>query len=264
MTTVNNHKVSPPSGKDEEFKEKGFFNRRAGGKSYWDWLNLLGVLAIPLVIGAATIGFGLLQLHLTDLQHQQDQQIALDQQRESTLQTYIDNIQDLLLNHNLLKSKPDEDVAILARARTLTALQVLDPERKGHLLTFLYEARLIGFDDPNGKTHNPIIYLYSADLSDADLSGANFSGANLSGTILYKADLSNTLLYNADLSSTDLSSADLRGARSLNSANLSGAILYRADLSDAQNLTQHQLDQVLSCEGAILAKGLTCHRTSSP
>jgi hypothetical protein len=40
-------------------------------------------------------------------------------------ETYIDNIQDLLLNHNLLGSKPSGEVAILARARTLTALQGL-------------------------------------------------------------------------------------------------------------------------------------------
>ena len=53
----------------------------------------------------------------------------------------------MLLNHNLLKSKQDDAVAILARARTLVALQGLDVERKGHLLTFLYEARLIGFVD---------------------------------------------------------------------------------------------------------------------
>ncbi len=217
-------------------------------KTLWDWLQLLGVLAIPIVVAGATLLFSIQQANL-------DQQ-----QREATLlQSYIDNIQDLLLNHNLLKSKPDDYVAILARARTLTALQGLDAEHKGLLVHFIYEARLIGFDDTNGKTHDPIIYLYFADLSDADLSGANLSGANLSGAILSRADLSNALLYDADLSSADLSSADLRGAR-----RLSGADLSNADLNDAQNLTQQQLNQVFSCEGAILPKGLTCHRTSSP
>jgi uncharacterized protein YjbI with pentapeptide repeats len=251
MTTVNNRKVSPPAGKDEDQREKGFFNRpRAGGKSIWDWMQLL---IIPFVL---TVG-GLL---FSTYQHNTDQQRALDQQQATILQTYIDNIQDLLLNHNLLKSKPDDDVAILARARTLTALQGLDPERKGHLLTFLYACRLIGFDDPNGKTHNSIIYLYSADLSYVYLSGANLSGANLSGAILYRADLDIALLYNANLSSADLSYADLSGIRSFSGANLSGAELRNANLSDAQNLTQHQLDQVYTCKGATLPPGLTCHR----
>src|SRR6266487_1631215 len=118
--------------------------RRTGleGKALWDWLQLLGVLAIPLVVVGATIVWGILQANQ-----------AQDQQQAATMQTYIDNIQDLLLNHNLLKSQPDDDVAILARARTLTALEGLDPERKAHLLTFLYEANLIGFhgSTPNDK-----------------------------------------------------------------------------------------------------------------
>src|SRR5205823_2475358 len=128
------------------------------GQTLWDWLQLLGILAIPLVVALASILFSVQQAelaqqqhqqdqHLADRQHQQDQQQALDQQRATILQTYLDNIQNVLLNYNLLKSKQGDNVAILARARTLTALQGLDPARKGHLLTFLYEARLIGFVD---------------------------------------------------------------------------------------------------------------------
>ncbi len=103
-------------------------------KTLWDWLNLLAALAIPLVVAFATIAFGLLQIHLADQQHLQDQKLAqqqhdadqlssLDQQRATILQTYIDNIQDLLLNHNLHGSTLNSEVSILARARTLTALQ---------------------------------------------------------------------------------------------------------------------------------------------
>src|SRR5712692_2718800 len=107
MTTVNNRKVSlpprkdervtrnvpPPSGKSEDPKLKGFFDRqRKGGKSFWDWLDLIAKLAIPIVVLLATIGFGWWQVHLADLQHQSDQQSALDQQRAVILQTYIDNI----------------------------------------------------------------------------------------------------------------------------------------------------------------------------
>ncbi len=161
-------------------------------KTLWDKLNLLGTLAIPVILALATIGFGLWQGHLADLQHQQDQQLAdmqhqqdqqqaLDQQRAIILQTYIDNIQDLLLNHNLLKSSPSDltnpyyDVAVLAQARTLTALHGLNPERKGLLLIFLHEANLIGFINTN--RHIPIIALYGADLHDADLRGADLSDA---------------------------------------------------------------------------------------
>jgi Pentapeptide repeats (8 copies) len=141
-------------------------------KTLWDWLQLL---LIPLVL---TVG-GLL---FSTYQHNTDQQSALDQQQATILQTYFDNIQDLLLNHNLLKSSldtsnPYHDVSILARARTLTAIQGLDPERKGLLVQFLYEAGLIGYSDTKNKPHLSIINLIGADLTDATLTDANLSGA---------------------------------------------------------------------------------------
>src|SRR5690242_18294369 len=49
------------------------------GKTLWDWLQLLGVLAIPLVVALASILFSVQQATLAELQHQQDQQQALDQ-----------------------------------------------------------------------------------------------------------------------------------------------------------------------------------------
>jgi len=249
------------------------------GKTLWDWLQLLGVLAIPLVVVGATIGFGLLQLHLADVQHQQDQQSAniqhvqdqqnaLDQQRAAILQTYIDNIQDLLLNHNLLGSKATDDIAILARARTLTALQGLDPERQGRLVQFIYEAKLIGFLDSKGKRQASLIVLTNADLKGADLSSADLKGADLSSTGLKGADLSSTGLYSANLSNAHLEQADLEHAYLeyaylygvyLSNANLKGADLKGANLSSVVALTQQQLDQVYSCKNAILPPGLTCH-----
>ena len=79
MTTTDNPKVSMPSSKDEGPKEKGFFNRlRPGGKSIWDWLDLISKLAIPVVVVGATIAFGLLQAHFAQQQHDTDQQRALD------------------------------------------------------------------------------------------------------------------------------------------------------------------------------------------
>jgi len=284
MTIVDNSKVSP-SGENEDPEEQGSFNRpRAGSKTTWNWMNLLGMLAILLVVVAATIGLGLLQLRIADVQHQQDQQSAnlqhvRDQQsalvqQVAILQTYIDNIQDLLLNHNLLGSKPTDDVAILARARTLAALQGLDPERKGLLVQFIYEARLIGFVDSTGKAHGQIIDLHNANLHNANLSGANLFGANLFGVNLISAnlssaDLSDIDLTAADLSDADLSDADLIGANLLNAnfigtdligAHLLNATLTGDNLRGAQNLTQQELDQVYSCKNAILPLGLTCNR----
>src|SRR5450755_3991005 len=192
LTDIRKAKKTPWS---KSFKWTGF-----SGKTLWDWLNVLGVFLIPVVVVGATIGFGWWQAHLADVQHQQDQQSAtlqhqrdqasaLDQQRAVVLQTYIDNIQDLLLNHHLLVSKPTDDVAVLARARTLTALQGLDSGGKGSLVKFIYEAQLIGFLDSTGKLHGTIIDLNGADLSGARLFGADLSYTHLNGAILNYANL---------------------------------------------------------------------------
>ncbi len=263
--------------------------RRKGfeGKTLWDWLQLFGVLAIPLVVVGATIVWGIFQA-----------QNSLDQQRADTLQSYIDNIQDLLLNHNLLGDTPlpknDTDkvtikeVQELARSRTLTALNRLDPDRKVLLVQFLFEAQLISYKDILANIQQTIIDLAGVDLTSTNFTNANLIGANLScanpdAEFTYTQDktcvnlgganFQVVPLENANLSNDNLSRADLSYAQ-LDKANLSntlldganlrdtvldGVDLSRADLRNAQNLTQQQLDQVFSCKGAILPTGLTCH-----
>jgi uncharacterized protein YjbI with pentapeptide repeats len=283
MTILNYRKVSATWDEDEDPREKGFFIRPGrGGKTPWDWLELFAKFAIPLMVALATIGFGLLQLHLANAQHQLGAS-ALDQQQTATLQKYIDNIQDLLLNHNLLKYDPNSgpsdpyyDIATLARARTLTALQGLDPHRKAIVLQFLYEANLIGgftIGCLQCEQISPIISLGGADLSGAyldgtNLSGSNLSGANLGGVDLSGANLSGTYLDGANLSDANLSGTYLNCAYficdDLAYASLRGVNLSGAYLDGAYNLTQQQLDQAFSCQGATLPKGLACHRTPSP
>ena len=201
-------------------------------KTLWDWLQLLIVPAV-LVVG----GFGLTQwqqmqanLQSAD-QHQSDDARALDQTRETLLDTYIDRMSDLLLDPKrpLSRSHPGDESRTVARARTLEVLPRLDGDRKAHLLDFLYEAGLI--------TGTVVLDLHGAILNGANLIAANLSGANLSGANLYKADLSGADLSGADLSSAYLSmaalySANLSGA-SLSEANLYKANLYVADLSGA-------------------------------
>src|SRR5205807_1993080 len=146
---------------------------------------------------------------IANQQHEADKLSALDQHQAATLQTYIDNIQDLLLHDNLRGSKVGDEVAILARARTLTALQGLDPERKSRLLIFLHEAELIGFSDNNFKSHDPIINLFGADLNNATLSYADLPYADLSNTNLSNTNLSNAVLIHAVLIHATLSNANL-------------------------------------------------------
>jgi len=154
-------------------------------KALWDWLMLLGVLAIPVAVAFATITYSHQQTQssqaASERQHQTDIQIANEQQQESTLQIYLDHISDLLLNHKLLESKHSGDeVRDVARIWTLTTLRRLDPTRKRVVLKFLYEAGLIGgYDSTNrsGRRLDAIVALNDADLSGVKLGGANLRGA---------------------------------------------------------------------------------------
>ena len=186
-------------------------------------------------MGIATLLFGIQQAHLADLQHQSDQKLAqqqheadqqqaLDQQRQATLVTYLDDMRDLLLNRGLLTSKPNDEVQVIARTETLSAMRQLDGKRISILVQFLQDAHLIGSHSGN------IVSFAGADLNSIDLSGANLSGANLRGV-----KLNNATLTRADLSGAALSKVNL------NYATLSGANLTKADLSGANLSNSLQL-----------------------
>jgi uncharacterized protein YjbI with pentapeptide repeats len=219
-------------------------------KALWDWLMLVGVLAIPVAVAFGTLFFAQQQSQSSETaserQHQTDIQIANEQQQETTLQIYLDHISDLLLNHKLLESKHSGDeVRDVARIWTLTTLRRLDPNRKKVVLKFLYEAGLIGgYDSTNGsgKRRDAIVALNDADLSGVKMGVVNMSYVNLSGANLRDADLSQVTLNYADLSQVTLNYANLNQATlnytilseaSLGGANLSDADLSSADLSSA-------------------------------
>lgn len=222
-------------------------------KTLWDWLNLLGVLAIPVVAGLGVAWFTRTQ-QLRDqeheklqrerdqdaarIQHDRDQQVAdqraelerekaLDDQREAALQEYINKISELL-EKQLRTSPPEEDMRIVARARTLNILRRLNSERKGNVIQFLYESHLLS---------TRIIDLSYTQLSEANLYRARLCNANLFKTGLFRANLFHADLTFANLSETYLVKADLRGAKlcyaDLRGANLNEADLRGADLREA-------------------------------
>ncbi len=100
----NGHQTAPTEPRLQPKQKKGWTG--FAEKTLWDWLNLLGVFLIPIVITAASIWFSAQQngtsLQLSDKQHQSDQAIALDQQRATTLKTYMDDMTQLLGIDDLL------------------------------------------------------------------------------------------------------------------------------------------------------------------
>jgi uncharacterized protein YjbI with pentapeptide repeats len=220
-------------------------------KPLWDWLDLL---IVPLVLAIGGYLFNSSQNRAT-------QAAAERRAQDEALQAYLDHMSDMLMpksadQPSLSGESPPESLRTLARARTLTVLRRLDGERKGRVLQFLYESRLIFAEDRvvldlKGadlveaglrwaflratnlvETNLSGANLVDANLVEANLVEANLSGANLRGAILIEARLRGTNLSEANLSEADLREADLSHA-SLYKADLTQSDLSGADLSDA-------------------------------
>lgn len=227
-------------------------------KKLWDVLQLL-IVPTALAIGA---------FYLQETAKQRDLQIADERAKQETLNHYFDQVSALLFDRKLRTVKEGDEARIMARARTLTALRDLDGERKGQLIRFLQEAKVI-------QTERPIINLRQANLNQAkllranlkasELSGVNLSqanlesssleGSNLKYSTLLGANLANVTLWGADLSGTDLSGANLNeaglSAAQIQEAKLIGAKLVGANLSSAQLRKTKLIGADLS--GAVLS-----------
>src|SRR3712207_1724553 len=173
-----------------------------GDKTLWDVLQLL---IVPLVLAVIGLWFTAQQearqQQIEDQRAQQAQSIEnqraeaereLAEQRtqDAALQAYLDQMGSLLLEKDLRASEEESEVRTLARARTLTVLERLDPSRKTAVMEFLIEAELVQSVE-GGR--DPIMPLIGANLSDANLSDANLRDADLPN-----ADLSDAVLSEAD------------------------------------------------------------------
>jgi hypothetical protein len=197
------------------------------GKTLWDWLDLLIIPAV-LAVGAYLVNRNSQRndQRRADRENAIEREIASERNQEAALQTYLDRMTELLLEKDLRKSDPKDEVRTVARTRTLTVLRGLNGERKGTVVQFLIEAGLVV--DPISQGENAKLIQPIVSLAGADLNGANLRGANLSN-----ADLRNTLLCRADLTEADLTGARLAGARMV-SANLRDTNLHGAKLPNGR------------------------------
>ena len=182
-----------------DYLETGF-----GGKTIWDWIEVLGVpLTVALIaalLGGAARGAG--------RRAEAERELATERAREATLREYLDTMSDLILNHELRESPEDSSARAVAHARTFSALRSLDGPRKGILVRFLYESNLIG-------KNKPVVSLRSADLRWSDLSFADLEGSDLSRANLRDADLRDANLRDANLDSSVLYDEQLMRAKDL-------------------------------------------------
>jgi hypothetical protein len=223
------------------------------GKTLWDWLPIVGAFLIPVVIALGTWAITWQQGKLEQRRVLEERYLAGERARDEALQTYLSEMASLLLEEDLRVSERGSEVRTLARARTITVLEMLDPERKSEAMQFLDEANLVHTTPSKPKV--PVISLAGANLAGADLWGANFTGAHLESANLAGADLRRANLSDGWLLFTDLSGADLENA-DLGEVHLHVADFRRADLRGAIGITGQEL-AVYGCilEGATMPNG---------
>lgn len=227
-------------------------------KTLWDVLELL---IVPLSLALLAVAFN-------SAQGKQQRDAAVESDRDSALRTYLDEMSDLMLRPGLTALDGDSNASIVARTLTLTTLRRMDGSRRGLVVRFLAEAKLIRRErNVSGKGPLRAANLTQADLRGADLrridltgahlEGADFSGANLGyaiidgahldgarltdhvlaghlsaiGTGFANADLTSADFQNATLIETCFVNARLRGVR-LDDARLFGARLYGAEMDE--------------------------------
>jgi len=173
-----------------ETKTSRSFARWVGfeGKTLWDWLQIL-VVPVALATGALYIDIAA-------------SYIAADRQREESMNDYFREMTSLLLEHNLRQADKASEVRSIARVRTLTTLRKMDGGRKGFIMLFLSESKLISRDDP-------IISLSGANLLRADLTGIELSNTDLQNVYLHQAKFDHTELHGANLTNAVLTEAKI-------------------------------------------------------
>jgi hypothetical protein len=142
--------------------------------------QIVGAVAIPIVLLIVSNSFAERQSETqqTIEARQSETQRAIEDQRAqlTALQAYLNEIGTLLLEKDL-RTTEDVDVRNLARARTLTMLDMLSPERKPRVLEFLFEMDLLQTTPSPDKRLNitpsdkrPVITLRFADLHEVDMA----------------------------------------------------------------------------------------------
>jgi hypothetical protein len=112
---------------------------------------------IPMLLGLFTIILALQQqsiattnremdLHVATNQRRQNLELAIDEQRNGQFIAYMREISDLLLVNNFSLNK--QILIAIVRPKTLAVLRQLDVIRKGYLVRYLHESRLISKMNP--------------------------------------------------------------------------------------------------------------------
>jgi hypothetical protein len=228
------------TGLSEKKWSKGPEEEIRPAKTLWDWLQLV---AVPLALAILALLFNGWQsgreAKREESRAAREREIAREGRLDAVLQTYITQLSRLMLEDKLRSSREGSDVRVAARTLTLAAVRRLDGARKGEVVRYLADSRLI-----EGRSHRrggailtgqrpPKLQLSDADLRGADLRGASLFALSLSGADLRGARFDGADLLDVDLTSTRMQGSSFRGA-SFGDVDFARARLDRAVFDGAQ------------------------------
>jgi len=218
-------------------------------KTAWDFLQLL---IVPAILVAIALAFNAAQASRDrsreDRRIREDRALAETAREDAVVDDYLATMRGLMLDRDLTRAKEGSAVRQVARTATLTTLRRLDGRRKGEVVRFLYEARLLDGGAPRFPV--PVIDLEGADLRGVDLAeaalevdvydpirifltgdlrGAKFDHAVLGGVAFSGTKLRGASFNGAEIRETSLSNLDLREA-SFKGAILEGVDFHSSDL----------------------------------
>ncbi|CAF1089084.1 unnamed protein product, partial [Adineta ricciae] len=170
------------------------------------WCKLVASALVPCILGVFTIVFTLQQQELSKQQQEQERWHQLDSQQQTSFDTYINDVSNYLAQKSTMHAAIDKTSLLYIRTKTLTALRILDAERKKYVLLFLYESGLIrdfyldlrGADLSNVRLIGP----YTLDnlyLPDVFLSNAMFVDCHLTNATFDRSTMNNTQFIRSKL-----------------------------------------------------------------
>ncbi len=203
-------------------------------KTVWDWLDLL-IVPILLAVGGFWISYQM---------EQQQREIANERYQQELLRGYLDQISQLLIEHDLKTADEFSDVKVLAQSISSTTLRDLDKQRRNSLMLFL---RSTGLAAPLENSGSKTGILSWADLSNMDLSGVVMNAIDLRYASLENSNLTDAYLGSrANLSNARFINTSLENA-DFNESNVNDAIFAYTNLENVKNITDFQLSTAKLC-----------------
>jgi uncharacterized protein YneF (UPF0154 family) len=149
-----------------------------------DLVNIFVLIAAG-VVGSLTALAAVGNLYISRKNLRQQRELDERRAQDDALQSYYEQMGDLLTVHRLRdKKNSDDPVRLLAQAQTETALRRVDATRKGGLVRFLRGAQLITGENPTirlDRTDLSFVYLFGADLEVPNLAVPTLAVPTLEG-----------------------------------------------------------------------------------